>query len=271
MAEEKQTDIRAAAPRKTFRGHRLNRLWLFGEGELLHFLMMQRTNFSKVYISFPHAFWLGDATKPDNDPFVAFTQWLAPSYAKVTNPEHWAIEMVELSTLPGSCAEATLLFYLWGDQSIHVAGNLSKLASEASREEFLIQHFKPYYSRLPHYSEESARCQPTACLGTTWVTDELAGYGSYANFQTGLREGDRDIETMREGLPDRRIWFAGEHVAPFVALGTVTGAYWAGEAVGARIAGAYDLGEGKSGVLHDAEDVVSGDSTKEISNTPPEK
>jgi hypothetical protein len=44
---------------------------------------------------------------------------------------------------------------------------------------------------------------------------------------------------MREGLPSRGLWFAGEHTAPFVALGTVTGAYWSGESVGQRIAKAY--------------------------------
>lgn len=44
---------------------------------------------------------------------------------------------------------------------------------------------------------------------------------------------------MREGLPGKGIWFAGEHTAPFVALGTVTGAYWSGESVAKRIAEAY--------------------------------
>ena len=52
---------------------------------------------------------------------------------------------------------------------------------------------------------------------------------------------DRDIEALREGLPDRGIWFAGEHTAPFVALGTVTGAWWSGEGVGRRIAAVYGL------------------------------
>ena len=46
---------------------------------------------------------------------------------------------------------------------------------------------------------------------------------------------------MREGLVGRSLWFAGEHTAPFVALGTVTGAYWSGEAVGKRIADAYGM------------------------------
>lgn len=52
-------------------------------------------------------------------------------------------------------------------------------------------------------------------------------------------EGDKDIEIMREGLPNRGLWFAGEHTAPFVALGTVTGAYWSGECVAKRIVDTY--------------------------------
>ena len=55
---------------------------------------------------------------------------------------------------------------------------------------------------------------------------------------------------MRKGVPERGIWIAGEHTAPFVALGTVTGAWWAGEGVARRIAGAWrlmgkDEGEGR--------------------------
>jgi hypothetical protein len=40
---------------------------------------------------------------------------------------------------------------------------------------------------------------------------------------------------MRQGVPAEGVWLAGEHTAPFVALGTVTGAYWSGEHVAKRI------------------------------------
>lgn len=69
---------------------------------------------------------------------------------------------------------------------------------------------------------------------------------------------------MRRGVPERGLWFAGEHTSPFVALGkiyrasgsseiptnalflgTVTGAYWSGEGVAKRIARAYDLSVGE--------------------------
>ena len=55
---------------------------------------------------------------------------------------------------------------------------------------------------------------------------------------------DQDIEALREGCPERGIWFAGEHTAPFVALGTVTGAYWSGEGVAKRVAEVYGLSGG---------------------------
>jgi hypothetical protein len=95
--------------------------------------------------------------------------------------------------------------------------------------------------------------------------DEFAGNGSYTTFRTGLLEGDRDIEAMREGLPGRHIWFAGEHTAPFVALGTSTGAYWSGEAVGLRIAEVYEKTANERGLQHDeAATLVGGDSGKEV-------
>ena len=40
---------------------------------------------------------------------------------------------------------------------------------------------------------------------------------------------------MRKGMPKKGVWIAGEHTAPFVALGTATGAYWSGEKVALRI------------------------------------
>ncbi len=75
------------------------------------------------------------------------------------------------------------------------------------------------------------------------MNDDLAGNGSYSNFLTSPPEAgvelDADIDALRLGLPERGVWFAGEATAPYVALGTVTGAYWSGEAVGKRVAEVY--------------------------------
>ena len=54
--------------------------------------------------------------------------------------------------------------------------------------------------------------------------------------QTGPGHLDEDIKVMREGLPDRKVWFAGEHVPPkIVGIGTVNSAYHSGEAVAKRM------------------------------------
>ena len=55
---------------------------------------------------------------------------------------------------------------------------------------------------------------------------------------------DKDIEALRSGCPERGIWFAGEHTAPFVALGTVTGAWLSGEGVAKRVLDVYGMGHG---------------------------
>ncbi|KAI8948407.1 flavin-containing amine oxidoreductase [Xylaria longipes] len=193
----------------------------------------------KVYISFPKAFWR--STQPENDT-KGFVLLLAPNYALDSNPNQWNQEIVELSSFTPSDSHPTLLFYTYGDQSKFLTSEVAKLPSKEKKDAFLYEWFRPYYSRMPHYDESSPDCQPVGCCATDWLKDDLAGNGSYSNFQVGLEEGDRDIEIMREGLPDRGLWLAGEHTSPFVALGTVTGAYWSGESVGNRIAQAYGRG-----------------------------
>lgn len=168
-------------------------------------------------------------------------QWLSPNYVSDSNPEKWNQEVVELASLTPETSHPTLLFYTYGAQSEYLTSQLLEMPSQDKKDEFLNTFFKPYYSRLPHYSETDSECQPTGFLATDWLHDEFAGFGSYSNFQVGLEDGDGDIRTMREGLPDHGLWFAGEHTAPFVGLGTATGAYWSGESVGRRIAEAYGL------------------------------
>ncbi|RDL39216.1 FAD protein [Venustampulla echinocandica] len=217
----------------------------------------------KVYITFPTAFWLnGDVGSHDYS--SGFAQWLSPSYALDTNPQRWNQEAVDMASLPGSCSHPTMLFYLYGDHSISLTNELAALRTEKARQEYLIEFFEPYFSLLPHYYEKSKDCIPVYCLATSWATDELAGNGSYSNFQTGLKEGDKDIEIMREGLTGRSLWFAGEHTAPFVALGTATGAYWSGEAVGKRITEAYGVVVENIGSPVEARDIGGPEGPKEF-------
>ncbi|EON64076.1 hypothetical protein W97_03306 [Coniosporium apollinis CBS 100218] len=170
--------------------------------------------------------------------YPGFTHWTRPFYAKSTNPDCWNQECVNLAALPSSVAHPTLLFYHYGAQSQWIS---SLLRTEPDWKRILLDFFQPYFSRLPNYSPDSDDCKPTDLLTTGWAGDEFAGHGSYCNFQVGLEKGDEDIEVMRDGMPERGVWLAGEHTAPFVALGTVTGAYWSGQAVALRIAKAHRL------------------------------
>ncbi|KAJ9130405.1 FAD/NAD(P)-binding domain-containing protein [Coniochaeta hoffmannii] len=197
----------------------------------------------KVYITFPEAFW----TKPiaDGRMVQGFCQWLAPKYAVGMNPKRWTHEVVELASLTPATSQPSLLFYIYGEESQLITSSVRSLGPK-EKHDFICAFFKPYYSRLPHFDEDDPKCQPTGSFTTDWLHDDLAGNGSYSNFQVGLTEGDKDIRAMREGVPSEGIWLAGEHTAPFVALGTVTGAYWSGESVGRRIAEAYGKSKGMS-------------------------
>jgi len=194
-------------------------------------------------------------TQQKGNHYPGFTHWLEPSYAPDTNPKHWDQQGMNFAALPGSTAHPTLLFYIYGDCAKYIASlfpggtpdkpSFSPPTSSPDIDAKLIAFFRPYFSRLPNYSAPNPDCEPKAVLATAWAGDEFAGYGSYSNFQIGSEELDKDIETIRHGMPERGVWFAGEHTAPFIALGTSTGAYWAGEGVGERIVKAYGLGEGK--------------------------
>lgn len=89
----------------------------------------------------------------------------------------------------------------------------------------------------PRNTAVAEASRDTACMTTEFT--------EYRDDEDGIDDEvhlDEDIEALRQGCPERGIWFAGEHTAPFIALGTVTGAYWSGEAVGRRVLAAYGLG-----------------------------
>ena len=200
----------------------------------------------KVYVNFPRPFWQPNGPEVGK-PFII--QFLAPAYSPKYNYERWPIECVSLAALPEGCEHATLLFYVNGPCSEYVT-SLVRDSEPGSQEHYerLQDFFSPYYSRLPYYDTKT--CKPISFCNTDWQNDEFAGNGSYTTFQTsdyekdGLVELDKDIDVLRVGCPERRVWFAGEHTAPTLALGTTTGAYWSGEAVAERIAKVYGLDNG---------------------------
>ncbi|KKY27629.1 putative flavin containing amine oxidase [Phaeomoniella chlamydospora] len=218
----------------------------------------------KCYVTFPSAWWRqGHQDQPlpaasvnevhpaasSDTPNLAsdpqFLHFLSPNYVPHPPDIAWNQELVDMSLFPGKTAHPTLLFYLYGPCGQHLVESLANLAPH-SREynSCLDQFFKPYYSRMPHYSPSDQACTPSSFLATQWGNDPFAGNGSYTNFQIPSTSLDQDIVTIREargtGL-EKGIWFAGEHTSPFIALGTTTGAYWAGEAVAKRLCKLWGL------------------------------
>ena len=102
---------------------------------------------------------------------------------------------------------------------------------------------------LPNYDAESSACKAVASLATDWLHDEYAGNGGYTCFPIGMQNADEDIKALRRGVPESHLYFAGEHTAPFDALGAVAGAYMSGESIGLEIVERY----GKSRPLESTE------------------
>ena len=192
------------------------------------------SNIFQVYITFPSAFWV----KGLADDFAGYSNWLSPKYASETNPNQWPQEIWNLAAFSPENRRPTILFYLYGDCS-HYITTLVHGKSTEEHYALLNDFFEPYYSLLPNYSSSDESCKPKAFLSTEWQKDELSGHGSYCNFQVGIKEADEDVKAIRHGCPERRLWFAGEHTAPFEELGTAAGAYMSGEAVGKRIVKMY--------------------------------
>lgn len=203
----------------------------------------------KLYISFPRPFWLDKDSNGNNnlESWPCFTTFHGPPNYHPNPHAHstgWNQSVLSLSHLPGSTDHPTLLFYMTGDCGAYLTSRAHCLETHSDEYNALLHVFaEPFYSKLPNYDSSAPECQPTSFYLTTWQHDPHAGYGSYSTFRTGLTEGDKDIEVMRDagGLSDagRGLWMAGEHTAPFVALGTTTGAWWSGEGVARRIAERY--------------------------------
>jgi hypothetical protein len=213
----------------------------------------------KVIVSFPRAFW-HDATTHNGSSeskHPLFAQFLEPSYTDVPQGIEWNQECLSLASFPGEHSQPTLLFYTYGPSGAYMVDQIANL--DRSSPEYrtkLIKFAEPFYSRLPGYDAASPDCVPTDIFGSCWQKDPYAGNGSYCNFQVGLTQADKDIETLRScpGVGEERgLWFAGEHTAPFVALGTTTGAYWSGERVAAQVCERLGLGTMEaSGVKDDS-------------------
>jgi hypothetical protein len=203
----------------------------------------------KVYVTFPRAFWHTSDTNTNSQAGSTnmsvsaenpvFAQFLDPSYAEHPDNLEWNQECLSLAAMPSPYNHSTLLFYTYGPCSTHIVEQIASLDPHSSEyHKVLVNFFQPFYSKLPGYDITSPDCIPTAVMATRWQKDTYAGNGSYCNFQVGLTRADEDIEVLRSGAgvgSERGLWFAGEHTAPFEALGTTTGAYLSGERAAVQV------------------------------------
>jgi hypothetical protein len=191
----------------------------------------------KLYISFPHAFWLDSPSSshtssssstnssttsslssptpnsPTTDdptrPLALFTHFhhpSAPSYHPLVppsqSPPQWNQNLVSLAHLPPASAHPTLLFYIYGDCASYVVHSVKNLEPHSKEYYEALWNFaQPFIAKLPGYEEGKGECVPVekGLLCTQWQADPYAGNGSYACFLTGLEDGDGDIKAMREG------------------------------------------------------------------------
>jgi len=212
------------------------------------------SSYEKVYLAFSSAWW--DGTDGDGPTLVHF---LTPKYLPTGQPP-FSLEIVTLSNPDTFQKQARPVIFVqtYGDCAAYII-SLVRHHDRCSPEyiAILADFFKPYLALLPHYDESNSACSPTAAIATAWLDDEFSGFGSYTNFKTsdsklGEVVLDEGVRAMRKGEPERGLWFAGEHVAPFVALGTTTGAYWSGECAAMRIAAAHDQANGEKGMCDSA-------------------
>ncbi|KAI5820372.1 hypothetical protein BZA77DRAFT_105517 [Pyronema omphalodes] len=195
----------------------------------------------KVYLRFPRAFWFTSSSSP------GFFTFLSPSYAASTNPEKCHMCAFSLAHLPPPHNQPTLLFYTFGSISSHITSSNFPPSSTPEGLQKFSEFFHPYYSLLDNFSPDDPTCQPERILVTEWSRDKYAGNGSYSNFQTGLEDGEEDIEVLRKGVKERRVWFAGEHTAPVLGLGSVSGAYWSGERAAGLVVECFEGREQREG------------------------
>ncbi|KAG6354732.1 hypothetical protein INS49_003813 [Diaporthe citri] len=166
-------------------------------------------NLEKIFIRFPEAFWDDVGREAGQGIFPIESLFLKPMYAPETNPNQWRQDIISFSGLPEPYAKPIIMFFTYGEWGRHIS-NFIKGEDQESPEfyEILDSHFRPYYSRLPNFSEKSPDCKPTRFLATDWQNDEFAGFGSFTDFPVGQEDAAK---------------------APTKGIGTVMGAYQSGD------------------------------------------
>ena len=99
-------------------------------------------------------------------------------YAPDTNPNCWSQGMVSLVAFPPSCAQPTIMFYIYSENSKTIISAMTHLNPYSDEYYDVFNLFpKPCYSRLPGFFESSEDCIPKALECTNWQYDCWVGNG----------------------------------------------------------------------------------------------
>ena len=158
----------------------------------------------KVFIRFPKAFW-----EDDKGPsFPVESLFLSPAYASDTNPAKWRTEIISFSGLPEPLSQPVIMFFVYGQWGRHITGLIRGMKQDSEEyRQTLDEHFRPYYSKLPNYSPDSAECQPAAYMSTDWQNDGFAGYGSFTNQPVNSGDCAEHFEALRKGTWEKAVGF----------------------------------------------------------------
>ncbi|KIW45809.1 uncharacterized protein PV06_01520 [Exophiala oligosperma] len=203
----------------------------------------------KIYLTFPLAFWLSRGQDQQStgsiDGYPCVTHFHHPSYVKNQIPYPANQMIVSLTHLLQGHTQPTILFYIHGPYATQLVHTIKGLEPHGDEYNNVLETYtKPFYSRLPNYAINDPACKPRSYYCSTWQLDDLAGNGSYSNFQIGQADAAKDVAILRDaGVLNRMkgVWFAGEHVAPACRQATTVGAYISGERVAENICKKWDM------------------------------
>ena len=158
----------------------------------------------KCFIKMNKAFWLREKTL-DMDRPISRYPYNADMFAFLPDDDasQPLIELISLASFPVN-REPVLLCYS--------AANVAEMLARKWHEEGadgIKSYFLPFIAKLPGYTPD---CQIEDVCSTQWLTDEFS-LGSYSFSPKGAEDTISDCDAFARGVPERNLFFAGEHCA----------------------------------------------------------
>ncbi len=181
----------------------------------------------KLFVAFNAPFWLSPLD-PNIDPsisqypksagyyvFLPHLKEMQNSNDTEDDPDLF-ISFISIAQFPVN-AQPVLLVYSADKLARYIADLYKNKGKDG-----ICRWLQKYVSRLPGHAP-TVDCAIKDVQLTHWTTDPFS-YGSYTYAPTGAEDSGRDIEILGKGLPERAIYFAGEHAGNSTNMGCVHGA-----------------------------------------------